>query len=76
MGAALDKETAFGVKMYVFVDDEATHIDGINSEQPTEDVYDLMGRKVSKPNHKGVYILGGKKVLFKRCPFVISEKSN
>lgn len=65
LGAVLDKETDFGVKMYVFVDDEATHIDGLDSEQPTEDVYDLMGRKVSKPNHKGVYIVGGKKVLFK-----------
>ena len=54
------------VKMYVFVDDEETHIEGLESEQQTgDDVYDIMGRKVSKPNHKGVYIVGGKKKLFK-----------
>lgn len=66
LGAVLDKATDFSVKMYVFIDDEETHVDGIASEQrATDDVYDIMGRKVSKPNHKGVYIVGGKKVLFK-----------
>lgn len=54
------------VKMFVFVDDEETHIEGLESEQQTgDDVYDIMGRKVSKPNHNGVYIVGGKKKFFK-----------
>ena len=65
LGAVLDKETDFGVKMYVYVDDDATRVEGIESEVPTEAVYDIMGRKVSKPGHKGVYIVGGKKILFK-----------
>lgn len=66
LGAVLDKATDFGVKMYVFVDDEGTHIEGIdNEQQATDNVYDLSGRKVSKPQHKGVYIVGGKKILFK-----------
>lgn len=54
------------VKMFFFVDDEETHIEGLQSEQLNEDdVYDIMGRKVIKPNHRGVYIVGGKKKFFK-----------
>lgn len=62
----LDEAEGSAVKMFVFVDDEETHIEGLESEQQTgDDVYDIMGRKVSQPNHKGVYIVGGKKKLFK-----------
>ena len=62
----LDEAEGSAVKMFVFVDDEETHIEGLESEQLTgDDVYDIMGRKVSKPNHKGVYIVGGKKKFFK-----------
>ena len=65
LGAVLNKATDFEVKMYIFDDDEVTRIDGIDSEQQaTDNVYDLSGRKVSKPQHKGVYIVGGKKILF------------
>ena len=66
LGAVLDKETDFGVKMYVYVDDDETSIEGLEGEQVIrDDVYDIMGRKVSKPEHKGIYIVGGKKILFK-----------
>ena len=62
----LDEAEPSPVKMFVFVDDEETHIEGLESEQQTgDDVYDIMGRKVSKPNHNGVYIVGGKKKFFK-----------
>ncbi|MBQ7527523.1 MAG: hypothetical protein IJT11_07355 [Bacteroidaceae bacterium] len=64
LGAVLDKETSFDVKMAVFLDDEETHVEGINGEQQTTDaVYDLGGRKVTKLQQHGVYIINGKKIL-------------
>lgn len=64
LGAVLDKETSFDVKMAVFLDDEETHVEGINGGQQTSDaVYDIGGRKVAKPQQHGVYIINGKKIL-------------
>ncbi len=37
----------------------------LNIEQLDGNYYDLQGRKVEKPNRKGIYIKGGKKVIFK-----------
>lgn len=65
LGAVLDKATDFSVKIYIFIDGEETKIEGLESEMPIDDVYDMTGRKVSKPGQKGIYIVGGKKILFK-----------
>lgn len=48
------------------IDGEVTGIIGINGEiiETTGNIYDLQGRKVSKPQH-GVYIVNGKKVVMK-----------
>lgn len=54
------------VKFNFFVDNVATRIEGISNEQPTRDnVFDLSGRRVTKPQQRGVYIVDGKKVVMK-----------
>jgi len=63
LGAVLDKETEFGVKMYI--DDIETGIDGLRVKDATGTIYDLGGRKVAKPSQSGVYIVNGKKVMVK-----------
>jgi hypothetical protein len=53
--------------VYLDFDDETTGINDINAEgqQQKEDVvYDLMGRRVTNPQH-GIYIRNGKKVIYK-----------
>ena len=53
--------------IYLDFDDETTGINDINAEgqQQQEDViYDLMGRRVTNPQH-GIYIRNGKKVIYK-----------
>jgi hypothetical protein len=53
--------------IYLDFDDETTGINDINAEeqQRKEDVvYDLMGRRVTNPQH-GIYIKNGKKVIYK-----------
>ena len=47
-----------------FVDEEALGISEVKTAPKADVIYDLMGRKVSKAN-KGLYIVAGKKVLFK-----------
>lgn len=42
-----------------------TGIEGITTDESPKDMYDLQGHKVTNTPHKGVYILGGKKVLVK-----------
>ena len=59
--AVLDKETDFGVKM--FVDDIETKVDGISVRDAEGTIYDLSGRKVNSPSRRGVYIVNGKKVM-------------
>ena len=60
-----------GVKQFVldFGDDDVTGIRSIDNEQLTidnEDWYDLSGRKLaSKPDMKGIYVTGGRKVTIK-----------
>ena len=45
---------------------DATGIDSVDSGQLTDDsYYDLQGRKVAKPNGKGIYIHNGQKVVLK-----------
>ena len=52
------------VKIFVDFGGEQTRIEGIdNGQKETDSVYDLSGRKVSNPQHNGVYIINGKKVL-------------
>jgi len=60
LGAVLDKETDFGVKM--FVGDIETRVDGLNVKDANGNIYDLSGRKVAKPQH-GVYIINGRKIM-------------
>lgn len=58
-------------KIEIFVDDDATSIDGIGYQRITEGVYDLSGRKIQLKDgdlnklQKGVYIIDGKKVTIK-----------
>lgn len=49
----------------IFSDDEATGIEQtVSNGEQRGDYYDLQGRRVAKPTH-GLYIVNGKKVLFK-----------
>lgn len=43
----------------------STAIDGLESEKTVrkEDVYDLLGRKMRQPSGRGIYIVGGKKIV-------------
>ncbi|MBO4822298.1 MAG: hypothetical protein J5548_12660 [Prevotella sp.] len=51
-----------GANITLFVDDEPTGIRNIVTNQGSEDVYDISGRKVNNDNlQKGVYIVNGKK---------------
>ena len=67
LGAVLDKETDFGVKMAFVIDGIETVIDGMEDVERKQDeaVYDLSGRHMAKPHGKGVYIVGGRKVAVK-----------
>ncbi len=55
----------------IYVDGEATSIDGLNIKYAVEGVYDLSGRKIQLKDgdlnklQKGVYIIDGKKVTIK-----------
>lgn len=51
-----------GANITIFVDDEPTGIRNIVTNQGSDDVYDISGRKVNNDNlQKGVYIVNGKK---------------
>ena len=39
-----------------------TAVKGIDADQETQDIYDLAGRRVNQMT-KGIYIVGGKKIL-------------
>ncbi|MBR1665570.1 MAG: hypothetical protein IJ699_05025 [Bacteroidaceae bacterium] len=62
LGAVLNQETDFGVKMVI--DGFETNVEGVSVKDAAGTIYDLSGRKVSKAG-KGVYIVNGKKVLVK-----------
>ena len=62
LGAVLNQETDFGVKMVI--DGFETKVEAIGVKDAAGNVYDLNGRKVIKAQ-KGVYIVNGKKVLVK-----------
>ena len=56
------QEQTQGANITIFVDDEPTGIRNIVTNQGSEDVYDISGRKVNTDNkQKGVYIVNGKK---------------
>ena len=63
LGAVLDKETDFSVKM--FIDDFETKVDGLGIRDAAGTIYDLGGRKITKPQQRGVYIVNGQKVIVK-----------
>lgn len=63
LGAVLDKETDFSVKM--LIDDVETKVDGIGIRDAAGTIYDLGGRKITKPQQRGVYIVNGQKVIVK-----------
>lgn len=65
LGAVLDKETDFGVKLNFVLDNNPTAIDSIDGELRNGQIYDLGGRKISKPTQKGIFIVNGKKVAVK-----------
>ena len=71
LGAVLDKETTdFGAKVRFTVDDEATAVEGIESGMAEGGVYTLQGVYLGdnvdiNTLPKGVYIVGGKKMLVK-----------
>lgn len=63
LGAVLDKETDFSVKMYI--GDIETKVEGISVRDAGGTIYDLSGRKMDKPQKSGIYIVNGKKVIMK-----------
>jgi hypothetical protein len=69
LGAVLDKETDFGVKMAVFIDDEATDIkelDGLRNSNDLNDfgeaTYNLAGQRVGD-GYKGIVVTKGRKII-------------
>ncbi len=54
-----------GVKFSFFLNGETTKVEGINTENTENMIFDLAGRKVNKPQHRGVYIINGKKTMIK-----------
>ncbi|MBR5690079.1 MAG: hypothetical protein IKX17_06505 [Prevotella sp.] len=70
LGAVLDKETDFGAKVAIFIDDIPTSIDGLSAVRQQGDVYTISGLYVGRniPTErlkKGIYIVNGKKVVIK-----------
>ncbi len=73
LNAVLDKETDFGAKVFLDIDDEPTDIEGIETAERAlkGDVFDLQGRKVASSGSKmsnlpkGIYVVNGKKVVNK-----------
>ena len=63
LGAVLDKETDFSVKL--FIDGFETRVDGLQVKDASGTIYDLSGRKVMKPAKGGLYIVNGKKTIIK-----------
>lgn len=59
-------DESYPVKMMIDINGVETGIENMVDGQGTKDnVYDLSGRKVTKPQHRGVYIVNGKKTLIK-----------
>lgn len=63
LDAVLDKETDFGVKM--FIDGFETKVEGVSVRNASGTIYDLSGRRVSRPQKSGVYIVNGKKAVLR-----------
>jgi hypothetical protein len=63
-GAVLDKETDFGVKMFIHHAGDETGIEEVTPGNGQQTIYDLAGRRVEKAG-KGIYIINNKKVLVK-----------
>ncbi|MCR5433690.1 MAG: hypothetical protein K6F20_04770 [Bacteroidaceae bacterium] len=65
-GAVLNKDTDFGVKMFIHQADDETGIEEVQMSNGSNDgeIYDLAGRRVEKANN-GIYIINNKKVLVK-----------
>ena len=63
LDAVLDKETDFGVKM--FIDGFETKVEGVSVRDASGTIYDLSGRRVSRPHKSGVYIVNGKKAVLR-----------
>ena len=62
LGAVLNQETDFGVKLNFILDNNPTAIRSIDGEFENGKIYDLGGRRISQPRQKGVFIVNGKKV--------------
>lgn len=62
----VEDKAASSVKMAINIDGIETSINAINNDGiQTGETYDLSGRKVSKPQQRGIYIVDGKKVAVK-----------
>ncbi len=64
LDAVLNQETDFGVKMVI--DGFETKVEGVSVKDAAGAIYDLSGRKMNAPTHRGVYIIGGKKVVINK----------
>ena len=58
-----DAENGNSVKL--FIDGLETKVDGLSVKDATNTIFDLSGRKIEKPQQRGVYIVNGKKVIVK-----------
>ncbi|MBR1666191.1 MAG: hypothetical protein IJ699_08230 [Bacteroidaceae bacterium] len=64
LDAVLNQETDFGVKMVI--DGFETKVEGVSVKDASGAIFDLSGRKMNAPTHRGVYIIGGKKVVINK----------
>lgn len=55
---------ADGARSFIAFDNEATSIQSIAAQQENGEIYNLSGQRVAQPQ-KGLYIVGGKKVMMK-----------
>ena len=58
-------ENIANVKFAFFLDGTTTHVEDLAPVTTEDTIYDLSGRKVTKPQQSGVYIVNGKKAVIK-----------
>ena len=58
-------EDIASVKFAFFLDGTTTHVEDLTPVTTEDTIYDLSGRKVTKPQQSGVYIVNGKKAVIK-----------
>ncbi|MBR1665465.1 MAG: hypothetical protein IJ699_04490 [Bacteroidaceae bacterium] len=58
-------DEAYEIKMFIDFDGIETTIEAVNFQPSSQDYFDLSGRKVMKPQRRGMYIANGNKLFIK-----------